>query len=123
MAIYPIIPGQKPSDRNIIPPSSSAGNPQSAGHPASEDKKDDDDLIDFGQNDEQPAAAAPAPAAAPSSRSGSKDISSMLKSTSREPEGPLIDFTGDMKKDLPAAPGMKRGDTAESNDDFFDAQG
>lgn len=118
MAIYPIIPGQKPSDRNIIPPSPSAGKSHTAGHPASEDKKGGD-LIDFGPSD-PPAAAPPQPS------SGSKEIASMLKSTGREPEGPLIDFTGDMKKDLPAAsgaPGLKRGDTTESNDNFFDAQG
>ncbi|KAI0175978.1 hypothetical protein GGR52DRAFT_538913 [Hypoxylon sp. FL1284] len=120
MAIYPIIPGQKPSDWNIIPPSSSAGNPHTAGHPASEDKNED--LIDIGQS-EQPAVAPAAPAAAPSpQRTGSKDIAGMLQSTGCEPEGPLIDFGNDMKKNLPP-PGLKRGDTAESNDNFFDAQG
>lgn len=79
------------------------------------------DLIDFGQND-APAALAAAPA-----KKDSKDISGMLQATGREQEGPLIDFTGDMKKDLPPIKenpaGLKKGDTAESNDDFFDAEG
>ncbi|KAI0008797.1 Oxysterol-binding protein [Xylariaceae sp. FL0662B] len=98
LAIYPIMPGQKP--RNIIPPNSnsSAGHSKTAKKPAPDDKQDD--LIDFGQND------VPAPKAdTPRSPTGSKDISGLLQSTGHPPEGPLIDFTGDMKKDLPPAKG------------------
>ncbi|KAI0102341.1 Oxysterol-binding protein [Hypoxylon sp. NC0597] len=113
LAIYPILPGQKPNEFNIPPPHT-----HTAGNSAPENKGGD--LIDFGQND--------APAQSSKKENDGNEISAMLKSTSREPEGPLIDFTGDMKKDLPAqsqnqAPGLKKQDTAESNDNFFDAEG
>ncbi|KAI1402374.1 Oxysterol-binding protein [Hypoxylon fuscum] len=137
MSIYPIIPGQKPADWQMIPPSSSAGSPHTAAHPASEDKSENADLIDFGQNDTPASPTTTAKdAAPPPAKRDSKDIAAMLKATGREPEGggSLIDFAGDLKKDLPAAAaasqgkekGLKRDDTKESsgsNDDFFDALG
>ncbi|KAI1376285.1 hypothetical protein F4677DRAFT_445543 [Hypoxylon crocopeplum] len=116
MAIYPIIPGQKPGDWNIPPPNAASGHPHTAAKPAVEDNGAD--LIDFGQNE----TPAPAPAPIRPSKRDSKDISGMLRSTGRDAEGPLIDFTGDMKKDLPPAQ-LKKSDTAESHDDFFDAEG
>ncbi|KAI0383762.1 hypothetical protein F5Y04DRAFT_249641 [Hypomontagnella monticulosa] len=119
MAIYPIIPGQDSKDWNLIPPSSPGGHTTTAEKPAAEGAMAD--LIDFGQNDASAASAA-APA-----KKDSKDISAMLQATGHEQEGSLIDFTSDMKKDLPPIKenpaGLKRGDTAESNDDFFDAEG
>ncbi|KAI1394251.1 Oxysterol-binding protein [Hypoxylon trugodes] len=120
MSIYPIIPGQKTSDFNIIPPNSPHHPPpqktsKPATAPAASENSAGADLIDFGQND---AAPAPVPA-----KRDSKDISGMLQSTGRAPEGPLIDFTGDLKNDLPQEKTLKRGDTAGSNDDFFDALG
>ncbi|KAI0146905.1 Oxysterol-binding protein [Xylariaceae sp. FL1272] len=113
MAIYPIVDGQKASGMNFVPPNGSAGNPPTARKPAAEDTSAD--LIDFGESNAPPPQAAPP---AVQSRD-SQDIPTMLGKTGQKTEGPLIDFTGDMKKDLP---GMKRSDTAESNDDFFDAE-
>lgn len=121
MDIYPIIPGQKVSDRNFIPPHASAGHPPTAGKPAAEDNRDD--LIDFSKS-EAPKASADG------TRTGSNDVSAMLQATGKEAEeGPLIDFAGDVKKNLPE-PGQKpqnpaamtRSETGGSNDDFFDAR-
>lgn len=60
-----------------------------------------DDLVDFGQNDE---ASKPAPAKtqeeAPSK--ASDEIADMLSSTGKPAQGPLLDFTQDMKKGLPS---------------------
>ncbi|KAI1499193.1 Oxysterol-binding protein [Biscogniauxia marginata] len=98
MAIYPIVKGQKMSEWDIVPPSSSAGNPRTAGKPASNDNEGD--LIDFGQINE------PVPAS-PSNGDHSNNVSKMLESTGRKLDGPLIDFTGDLKKDLPLPAGAK----------------
>ncbi|KAI1843354.1 hypothetical protein JX265_007829 [Neoarthrinium moseri] len=128
MAIYPIIPGQKPSDRNFIPPHASAGNPATAGKPAAADAPAD--LIDFSHGD-QPAAPVPAenPAVAAAAKTepskDSTEIRHMLGTTGQKaPDGPLIDFTADMKKDLPKTQPaeLKRSETEESNDVFFDVE-
>ncbi|CAJ2500915.1 Uu.00g037680.m01.CDS01 [Anthostomella pinea] len=130
MGIYPIIPGQNTRERNIVPPNASAGNPKTAGKPASDDRPGD--LIDFGQisqNDD--AASAPKLDSKPATNihdtsTNANSIHDMLESTGHKSDGPLIDFTGDMKKDLPPAkgppPAMKRTETEESSDAFYDAQ-
>jgi hypothetical protein len=141
LAIYPILKGQKSSTVNAIPPRGSVSGPSSH-HIATEKPPQDqpvaekrDDLIDFGQNDSSPPApsqretqpeitpdAKPEnrPAIDPSHKS-TAEIQSMLSETgSRAPGGPLIDFHQDMKTSLPA--GFKRADTAESSDEFVDAQ-
>ncbi|KAI1082989.1 Oxysterol-binding protein [Whalleya microplaca] len=113
MAIYPIIPGQKSSEWNMIPPSASAGNPRAAAKPAA-----DDDLIDFGQND----AAPPSGGSTPKARKDSKSISGILASTGHKAEGgqPLIDFAGDLKKDLP--PSAAKSPPKTPGTEFFDAR-
>lgn len=115
MAIYPIIPGQKHSEWDLPSPTAHSHSQPDATKEASQNATAD--LIDFGQSD------GPAPAV----RQDSKDIAAMLQSTGQKPDGPLIDFAGDLKKNLPATPktpgpNRVRGDTGESNDAFFDAQ-
>lgn len=112
MAIYPILPGQVSKERDIPPP-----HPHTAEKAPSDDKGGD--LIDFGQSDD-PAPAQP-------ERQPSSDIPNLLEATGQKVDGPLLDFTGNLKKDLPAdktkaPPGVKRTETEESNDDFFDAE-
>lgn len=135
MNIYPIIPGQKVSEWNIIPPhmssSSSAGNPLTAEKPAAASDHNGGavtaDLIDFGQDDDK------VPEPAPTVIKGSQDITAMLQATGTDAtnaDSPLIDFTSDMKQDLPkseaqgqnAPPDMKRSGTENSNDAFFDSR-
>lgn len=119
MAIYPIVPGQKPCERNFIPPHSSAGNPSSAGQPASADAQDD--LIDFDPGDASAPSGPPQTTQQP--RTASRDISGLLQKTGQAaPEGPLIDFMSDMKEDLPK-PTVRRTNTAGGNDEFHDAKG
>lgn len=133
MAIYPIIPGQKPSERNVIPPHAPTEHPTSASKPATE--KASNDLIDFGPSEGSAPAAAPVPAENPAvaaaaqnhSSNSSTEIRQLLANTGQKaPDGPLIDFTTDMKHDLPktqpAQAPLKRSETEESNDQFFDAE-
>ncbi|KAI0021039.1 Oxysterol-binding protein [Xylariomycetidae sp. FL0641] len=117
MSIYPILPGQKPRDFNIVPPSHAAGKPSTAGKPASDDNAGD--LINFDQSEQSAVQAK-------RDSTQCKDVHEMLESTGHKAEGPLIDFAGEMKKDLPSAPEskppVKRAETGESHDEFFDAQ-
>ncbi|KAI1333140.1 Oxysterol-binding protein [Xylariaceae sp. FL0255] len=106
MTIYPILPGQKPNDKNTKHVSTPAA--------PSASKDASGDLIDFGQSDAAPATPA----------KSSSEISAMLNATGQKANGgPLLDFTTDMKNDLPSTnAGLKRADTAESNNEFFDAE-
>ncbi|KAJ0313644.1 hypothetical protein COL516b_000584 [Colletotrichum fioriniae] len=131
LAIYPILPGQKPSTTNAIPPhkpSTTREAPAPAPAPVAQQHVGGNDLIDFGDAPATiptaPTATAPAvqppintpPPAGQEARSGSKDIEGMLNSTGTQAkEGPLMDFT-DMKKSVPP---LKRAD--ESNDSFHNA--
>lgn len=132
MAIYPIIPGQKSADRNVIPPHVSGGHTATATKHTAQDASAD--LIDFGQSQ---APAAPVPAENPAvaivaekkPSQNSTEISQMLSSTGEQAhDGPLIDFTSDMKHNLPTSSqsthpsNLKRSETEESNDAFFDAE-
>ena len=111
MAIYPIVDGQKLDQRNVIPPRNAG--PAVNHQPTKTDQPKEvppaDDLIDFGQNDDsapappaQPAATpAPASANASNSTQGHGEIENLLSSTGKPAEGPLIDFTNDLKKGLP----------------------
>jgi hypothetical protein len=153
LAIYPILKGQKPNTRNVIPPRSSISGPsshpsQAEEHPIEQDGLQqhgteqhpseprsaeppaagvEEDLIDFGQNETQPPASKQ-PESKPEERpaidvhhKSTAEIQSLLSQTgSPAPGGPLIDFHQDLKTSLPA--GIKRTDTAESNDEFVDAQ-
>ena len=77
-------------------------------------------MIDFG-SDEKPAAK---PLAKSNEGKPASEIQTLLESTGKPaPDGPLIDFAQDLKKDLPTSAGeLKRSDTTESNDEFFDTQ-
>lgn len=124
MAIYPVIDGQKLDQRNVIPPHHAKTavhhQPTRTDQPKEpKEPQQPNDLIDFGQDEvsetkpsAQPAVApapiptaAPAPAPAPAKPSNStkapSEIESLLSSTGKPAEGPLIDFTNDLKKDLP----------------------
>ncbi|CRK35123.1 hypothetical protein BN1708_006634 [Verticillium longisporum] len=133
LAIYPILPGQKASSENQIPPNkpaqtqpkaTGAATPPPAAEPtpaAAAAAAPQNDLIDSSQSETaapttQPAAAA---ATAPqATRHDSQDITGMLSKTGKPAaDGPLIDFVGDLKKNVPD---LKRADTSE--DDFQDAQ-
>ncbi|KAI1176184.1 Oxysterol-binding protein [Nemania sp. FL0916] len=118
-AIYPIIEGH-------------ATNSAITSHNASPSTKEsppnnnEGDLIDFGQNDEPAPAKTQPPAKM--EKHPSSDITNLLESTGHKADGPLIDFTGDMKKSLPSEKSkvsqrVKRADTQDSNDAFFDAEG
>jgi hypothetical protein len=116
MAIYPVIPGQKPNQRHVIPPHSptSEANKQ-LGNIADETEVREnrqpaqpaqDNLIDFSEPPAQqpispPAAPVPAPVHV-LEPSPNHEISNLLNSTGKPAEGPLIDFTEDLKKDLPS---------------------
>ncbi len=147
MAITPILRGQKPNEKNRIPPQHNRSESYTSTHtaaPATISKENtsphaapSNDLIDFGQNSgaqTQPAQTYQAPAdlqAAQTLNNGQqqKDLESTLLSTSssRATDGGLIDFHDDLKKDLPAAQGktvLKREDTeTQSLDEFVDAEG
>lgn len=103
MAIYPIVKGQKPSQKNAIPPRGSLGE-RSTGHSVSQ--SGDGNLIDFSDEGSTLQKA---------SQKQSQN------SASRTGDGPLLDFHTDMKKDLPGSIG--RTDSIESDDEFVDAQG
>jgi hypothetical protein len=127
MAIYPIVKGQKFNQKNVIPPRASLSDLHA--RPKDTDG-DEPDLIDFGDDSsaaQQPSSMAQPrhtgnpPPLDPSHRS-TAEVQEMLSSTgTRAKEGPLIDFHEDMKKDLPSS--IKRTDSAESDDEFVDAQG
>ena len=129
MAIYPIIPGQKLHGNNVIPPHDPSGKSTAPAKNSPVDAGATGDLIDFGDSDPAPSAAAPGP------KRDSQDITGMLQATGKDKTArndvePLIDFAGDMKKDLPTTANqsgktrestMKRSETESSNDAFFDA--
>lgn len=93
LAIYPIIPGQKPRPAAKIPPR----------HEAAAPRPKNDDLINFGPDDSSADTQRP-----PMLSSGgdpkvesSGEISELLKATGKPSEGPLIDFQDDLKTNLP----------------------
>lgn len=108
LAIYPIVAGQKASQKNAIPQRASFTETSTAASASASG-----DLIDFGQED----SAAPIDAG----HKSTSEIQSMLLATGdKAPEGSLIDFHDDLQKELPPA-GIQRSDTGESHDDFVDA--
>lgn len=135
LAVTPILKGQKPTEKNEIPPqhalreshppSNSTPTPQIQPPPAG------DDLIDFGQTASTPVPASHFPAdlkAAQTQNNGQeqKDLEHTLRSTSTERDNKesLIDFHEDLKENLPKAdPILKREDTdTKSLDEFVDAR-
>ncbi|WDK14172.1 oxysterol-binding protein [Colletotrichum graminicola] len=130
LAIYPILPGQKASATTADPshgPLTAEVQSPAEQAPVVRQQDGGNDLIDFGDAPATTSAAATpstpatepsaaAPPVAQEQRSGSKDIESMLNKTGSKPaEGPLMDFTTDMKN----VPPLKRADTSE--DSFHDA--
>ncbi|TGJ80393.1 hypothetical protein E0Z10_g8373 [Xylaria hypoxylon] len=120
MAIYPILQGQV-ANEPVIPPRHVS--PRTTDNPSNDDGGD---LIDFGQNDDPVPAKTGSPTTI--EEHPSPNISSLLESTGKKVGGPLIDFTGDLKRDLPSKKTkvpqrLKRADTDDSNEDFFDAEG
>lgn len=104
MAIYPVIAGQKPNQRHVIPPHSpSAETSKQLGHLDDETEGHtsqppaEDNLIDFGEVSVQHPVVPAVPQLTPN-----HEIASLLNSTGKPAEGPLIDFTDDLKKDLPS---------------------
>lgn len=86
MDIFPIVPGQTVGGSG---PSSEAK--QSTSESSKPAQKADDSLIDFG-------GAEPA---APPKQQQPDEVESMLQQTGKPAEGALLDFTEDMRKDLP----------------------
>jgi len=145
LAIAPILPGQKSSNKNVIPPPhQSAETHAPITDPAlttiptpskPQPPLEASDLIDFGQNDG--AGAAPSNALAPpdllaaqteNNGQQQKELEETLRSTSTGPkpeqQGSLLNFHSDLRKNLPAVAGLKRQDTdTQSVDEFVDAQG
>lgn len=167
MAIYPILPGQKTTDRNVIPPHNSGERATTTSKPAQEEVPADLTNLQHSEPTPNPtapppaaalpptapapaavpppvaaappAAAPPAPAAAPvpeeipvvtavgqeQPSNDSNEIHKLLSMTGQKaPDGPLIDFAGDLKKDLPQSQPaqLHRSQTEDSNDAFFDAE-
>lgn len=97
MAIYPIVDGQRPSKEQqpyVKRPSSDSKN-----NVLSVDKPEDN-LIDF----DNVAAAEPVSITNDTSNITAKEpntIEALLAATGKPAEGPLIDFTNDLKRDLP----------------------
>ncbi|POR32087.1 Oxysterol-binding protein-like protein OBPa [Tolypocladium paradoxum] len=94
LSIYPVVDGQKLNQDHAIPPR------QADNKPAASDAKPSDkvegNLIDFG-GDDTPPAQQPAKKL--------DVIEDLLSSPGKPAEGPLIDFTQEMKKDLPQGDG------------------
>ncbi|KAI0436843.1 Oxysterol-binding protein [Xylaria telfairii] len=126
MAIYPILEGQVANER-VIPPHHAPPNTAQKSTPATASTANNGrDLIDF--DDAAPAKTEPLPPTQTENHRSSTDIANLLESTGQKANGPLIDFTGDMKRDLPVEKtkvpeAVKRADTEDSNDAFFDAEG
>ncbi|KPM44690.1 Oxysterol-binding protein-like protein OBPalpha [Neonectria ditissima] len=126
MAIYPIVKGQKPDQRHVIPPHSPTavvdkqlghfddlvdiGKPnveQAKAEPVYKqseqvqlrNEKPQENLIDF---DDRPAPqpAQPAQHETPKPTPSEAEIHNMLKSTGKPADGPLIDFHTDLKTEL-----------------------
>lgn len=128
MAIYPVIKGQKPKQQNVIPPRASHSGPST---PSKDSHNGEGNLT--GSAHESPAPHQPPlkEEAQPSSESrppldpahsSTAEVQELLASTGKRAQGgPLIDFHGDMKKDLPNS--AKRTDSIGSEDNFVDAEG
>ncbi|EWY98456.1 hypothetical protein FOYG_02940 [Fusarium oxysporum NRRL 32931] len=100
MAIYPIVKGQKSNQRNVIPPHSPSAKPAQTASAQPVENHIDDNLINF---DEMPPPAKPDQTPAAEQAAKQSEIQGLLSSTGKKADGLLIDFTNDLKKDLPSA--------------------
>ena len=122
MAIYPIVKGQKATQRNAIPPRGTSFSGPSAQH--APETQESGDLIDFGGDDKPADLPAPMQPTTSGQKQDPKvessgEISGLLRQTGTPaPNGPLIDFHEDLQKNIPS---VKRSDTEESHDEFVDA--
>ncbi|KAM0173942.1 hypothetical protein ACHAPF_006435 [Botrytis cinerea] len=151
LAVYPILPGQKFTEKNRIPPQSHQHTEQAnplpptipvaaAPAPIPSQEKDKENLTDLGRESPAPVQSQYVPAdllAAQTQNNGQqqKDLERVLQSTSTvqgQNQGSLIDFHDDLRKDLPAATDnqgtaastLYRQDTdTHSVDEFVDAEG
>lgn len=101
MAIYPIIDGQQATaehNKTREPPATSNNTV-----PADASAEAGDNLISL---DDSQAAATPKPAETEAAQTPD-EVERMLSMTGKQAEGPLLDFTDDLKKDLPAEPSSK----------------
>lgn len=126
LAVYPILPGQKSTEKNHIPPQHHQHTEQAnpiptpapvpAVAPAAPatllpQEKDKENLIDLRSDSPAPAQSQHVPAdlqAAQAQHNGQqqKNLERTLQSTSTaqgQTQGSLIDFQDDLRKDLPAA--------------------
>ena len=149
LAITPILRGQKPSEKNPIPPPHQPSEPHASTLPPSTatpippsqsqpqtQRSEQSDLIDFGQHD---GASNPSPKTGPheppdllaaQTQNGGqqqKDLEAVLRATSNVPDvedqgGSLNDFHEDIKRDLPVMGkgfGLTRHDTETGDSDEF----
>ncbi|KAJ4140993.1 Oxysterol-binding protein OBPa [Fusarium equiseti] len=102
MAIYPIVKGQKFSQQNVIPPHSPPAPPHAQAATVAQPVENhiDDNLINF---DDTPAPVKTENPPKAEQTPEDSEIRGMLSSTGKPANGPLLDFTTDMKKDLPPA--------------------
>lgn len=106
-AIYPVVDGQVAAPDSLDAQPSASTKVQPVAKPQDEPvakpqaEPAANDLIDFGQNDEAPAQPQPAVEEAPAKTPD--EIEKMLSSTGKKADGgPLLDFSEEMKKTLPA---------------------
>lgn len=114
MAIYPVIKGQQLDQRNAIPPRASLSEPRALPNEAS------GDLIDFGDDGSAPQQPLGNQPSLDPHRSTAPVRETPSTNSRRAQEGSLIDFHEDMKKNLPG--GIKRTESADSDDEFVDAR-
>jgi hypothetical protein len=133
LAVTPILRGQAHTEKNPIPPpqhrsSSYASTKSPITSHAPQPPTGDNDLIDFGQNDEAPDLPAnlhPTQAVKENPKHQKLEQTLLETSTEQKPQGsPLINFHDDLKRDLPAGNSLTRHDTETSDmDEFVDAEG
>jgi hypothetical protein len=101
MAIYPIVDGQKSVFEDSKPDPIIQQQPVAAATNDVPRQPSQEDLVDFGQNEVPVTKPADTPVESP--QRTPDEIEKLLSKTGKPAEGPLIDFTQDLKKDLPSS--------------------
>ncbi|KAI1437645.1 Oxysterol-binding protein [Xylaria sp. CBS 124048] len=126
LAIYPILPGQVINERAIPPYDASATHSNTAGNASSNNNQGD--LIECGEGNSTTTPAAKDEKRSSSGPGGNADL---LDTQGQNPDGPLLGFTEDLKRDLPSEKAKmttptpsrtRRAGTNDSDDAFFDAE-